>query len=98
MRLAMMCVVCYVVRGWQQYYLRKCAEPVSRNVTHDAHHSQAHSQQRTLTQHDMLPQHPVNIKELFCECFKSDFSKEQRSSLRMIIGSKHVGAILSVLM
>jgi len=25
-------------------------------------------------------------------------SKEQRSSLRMILGSKHVGAILSVLM
>ena len=38
-------------------------------VTHDAHHSQAHSQQRTLTQRDMLPQHPINIKELFCECF-----------------------------
>jgi len=38
-------------------------------VTHDAHHSQAHSLQRTITQHDMLPQHPVNIKELFCECF-----------------------------
>jgi len=52
----MVCVVCYVVRD-------------SRNVTHDAHHSQAHSQQRTLTQHDMLPQHYVNIKELFCECF-----------------------------
>jgi len=27
------------------------------------------SQQPTLTQHDMLPQHPVNIKELICECF-----------------------------
>jgi len=26
------------------------------------------------------------------------YSKEQRSSLRMILGSKHVGAILSVLM
>jgi len=38
-------------------------------ATHDAHHSQTHSQQRTLTQHDMLPQHPVNIRELFCECF-----------------------------
>jgi len=38
-------------------------------VAHDAHHCQAHSQQRTLTQHDVLPQHPVNIKELFCECF-----------------------------
>jgi len=44
----------------------------------------------------MLPQHPVNIKE-FYECFWSDFSKEQRSSLSMIQGSKHVGAILSVL-
>jgi len=38
-------------------------------VTHDAHHSQTHSQQRTLTQHDVLPQHPVNMMELFCECF-----------------------------
>ena len=36
--------------------------------------------------------------ELFCECFQNDFSKEQRSSLRMILGSKRVGAILSVLM
>ena len=60
--------------------------------------SQTHSQQRTLTQHDMLPQHPVNIMELFCECFKNYFSEEQRSSLMMILGSKHVGAILSVLM
>ena len=40
-----------------------------RRVLHDAHHSQTHSQQRTLTQHDMLPQHPVNIMELFCDCF-----------------------------
>ena len=38
-------------------------------VTHDAHHSQTHPQQRTLTQHDMLPQHRVNIMELFRECF-----------------------------
>jgi len=29
---------------------------------------------------------------------KCDFSKEQRSSLKMILGSKHVGAILSILM
>ena len=71
---------------------------VREYVTHDARHNQAHSQQRTLTQHDMLPQRPANIEELFCECFKNDFSKEQRSSLRMILGSKHVGAILSVLM
>jgi len=35
----------------------------------DAHHSQAHSQQRSITQHNMLSQHPDNIKELFCECF-----------------------------
>jgi len=41
---------------------------ISHYVTHDAHHSQAHSQQRTTTQYDMLPQHPVNIKELYCEC------------------------------
>jgi len=34
-----------------------------------AHRSQTHSQQLTLTQHNMLPQHPVNIMELFCECF-----------------------------
>ena len=59
MRLAMVCVVCYVVRDWQVYHY----------VTHYAHHSQAHSQQPTLTQHDMLPQQTVNIKELFCECF-----------------------------
>jgi len=32
-------------------------------------HSQAHSQQRTLTQHDMLPQHPINIRELISEWF-----------------------------
>ena len=67
-------------------------------VTHDAHHSQTHSQQRTLTQHDMLPHLPVNIMELFCECFKNDFSKEKRNSLRMILGSTHVWPILSVLM
>ena len=29
--------------------------------------------------------------------FKNDFSKEQCSSLKMILGSKHVGAILNVL-
>jgi len=54
MRLATVCVVCYIV---------------SHYVTNDAQHIQAHSQQCTLTKHDMLPQHPVNIKELFCECF-----------------------------
>jgi len=74
------------------------SEKLSHYITHDAHHSQTHPQQRTLTQHDMLPQHPVNIMELFCECFKNDFSKEQCSSLRMILGSKHVGAILRILM
>jgi len=42
---------------------------VSHYVTHDAHHSQMHSQQRTLTQHNMQPQCPVNIMELLCECF-----------------------------
>ena len=54
MRLFMVCIVCYVVR-------------VSHYVTQYAHHSQAHSQERNLTQHDMLPQHPVNLlaPELF---------------------------------
>jgi len=53
-----------------------------------------------LTQYDMLPQHQVNIRKLISECvfFKCDFSKEQCSSLKMILGSKHVGAILKVLM
>jgi hypothetical protein len=55
MRPAMVCVVCYVV--------------TFHYVTHDAHHSQTHLQQHTVTQHDMLPQHPVNIIELVCECF-----------------------------
>jgi len=42
----------------------------------------------------------VNIRKLISECFffKCDFSKEQCSSLKMILGSKHVGAILSILM
>jgi len=45
----------------------------------------------------MLPQHPVKIN-YFVNVFWNDISKEQRSSLRMILGSKHVGAILSILM
>jgi len=36
----------------------------------------------------MLPQHPINIRELINECFSNDSSKEQRSSLRKILGSK----------
>jgi len=49
---------------------------------------------------DMLPQHQVNIRKLISECLnkKYDFSKEQCSSLKMILGTKHVGAILNVLM
>jgi len=58
-----------------------------------AHPSQLHSQQRTLAQHDMLPQHPVYRNELTCECFNVTLAKKERSSLRMICGSKHVGAI-----
>ena len=47
----------------------------------------------------MLPQHQVNIRKLISECFlKCDFSKEHCSSLKIILGSKHVGAILNVLM
>jgi len=38
-------------------------------------------------------------KIIFRECFKKcDFSKEQCSYVKMILGSKHVGAILNVLM
>jgi len=45
----------------------------------------------------MLPQH--KYKEINQSVFlKCDFSKEQCSSLKMILGSKHVGAILNVLM
>jgi len=52
-----------------------------------------------LTKYDMLPQHQVNIRKLISECFsKCDLSKEQCSSLKMILGSKHVEAILNVLM
>ena len=35
----------------------------------DAHHKQAHSQQHTLTQHDMWPQYPVTARKLINECF-----------------------------
>ena len=51
-----------------------------------------------LTQYDMLPQHQINIRKLAIECvffFKWDFSKERCSSLKVILGSKHVGAILN---
>ena len=50
----------------------------------------------------MLLKHKINVRKLISECFffffKYDFSKEQGSSLKMILGSKHVGAILNVLM
>ena len=50
-----------------------------------------------LTQHDMLTQHQVNIRKSISDCFlKCDFSKEQCSSLKMILGSKAIGAILNV--
>ena len=40
----------------------------------------------------------VNIRKLISECFyKCDIIKEQCSSLKMLLGSKHVGAILNVL-
>ena len=53
----------------QKQYIKFHIKTLQIAPTHDAHHSQKHSQQRNLTQHDMLPQHPVNIMELFCECF-----------------------------
>ena len=40
---------------------------------------------------------PSNIRKLITECWKCGFSKEECSSLKMILGSKHVGAILNVL-
>jgi len=42
----------------------------------------------------------TRLKNNQCVCFffKYDFSKEQCNSLKMILGSKHVGAILNVLM
>ena len=45
----------------------------------------------------------IIFKELHCSLLRSyfkkcDFSKEQCSSLKMILGSKHVGAILNVLL
>jgi len=44
------------------------------------------------------PQHQVNIRKLISEYFKKcDFKKEQCSSLKMVLESKHVGAILNVL-
>ena len=63
---------------------------------HKTDYSQAHSQPLTLTQHDMLPEHLINIGKLINECIWNDFSKEQHSSLRMILGSKHVEVILNV--
>jgi len=52
----------------------------------------------SVLQSDMLPQHPVNIMQLFSERFENEFSKEQHSSLRMILGWKHVAAILNFIM
>ena len=46
----------------------------------------------------------IIFREQHCSLLKShflkkcDFSEEQSSSLKMILGSKHVGAILNVLM
>jgi len=48
MHLAMVCVVCYIVRDYGVRHVLR-SERVSHYVTHDAHHSQTHSQQRTLT-------------------------------------------------
>jgi len=42
----------------------------------------------------MLPQHQINISVFF---FKYDFSEEQCRSLKIILGSKYIGAVLNVL-
>ena len=40
---------------------------------------------------DTLPQHQVHIRKLITEClYECDFSKEQCSSLKMILGSNYV--------
>jgi len=44
---------------------------------HDAHPSQLNSQQRTLAQHDMLPQHTVYRNELNCACFNITLARKK---------------------
>jgi len=43
-------------------------------------------------------QHPINIRELINECFKITLVRNNVAPSKMILGSKHVGAILNVLM
>ena len=57
------------IQGYRYEQISRLMDNFYYKLNKDAQHSQTHSQQRTLTQHDMLPQHPVNILELFCECF-----------------------------
>jgi len=72
-------------------------DTVSRCITHTPTVRRILSTVR-LTQYDTLPQHQVNIRKSISECFKKcDFSQEQCRSLKMILGSKHVGAISVVL-
>ena len=48
-----------------------------------------HSSQHNITQHVMLPLNPTGTTKLIC-----DFSKEDYRSLRMVLGTKHVGMFL----
>jgi len=75
LRCGLAVVVWYPYAGFSLY---------TDTTPHDAHPSQLHSQQRTLAQHDMLPQHPVYRNELNCECFNVTLARKKRSSLRMI--------------
>ena len=66
---------CYVVRDW----------PVSHYVTHDAHHSQVHSQQRTITQYNMVPQHPVNTLATGYGDFRTSVAKRRRQATEISV-------------
>ena len=61
-------------------------------------HSRGHSQQLTTFTIRLAATAPSLYKEIKQWVLKCDFSKGQCSSLNMLLGSKHVGAILNVLM
>jgi len=58
-----------------------------------------HSSQHNITQHGMLPQYPALTTKLIYDWFYCgfwyDFIKAKKySSLMMVLGPKHVGAVL----
>jgi len=51
--------------------------------------------QHNITQHGMLPQYPTTTTKLIYDWFKCGFNKAKKySSLMMVLGPKHVGAVL----